>query len=107
MSENSNQKTDLRRREFLKGLATVPVFGLFLVNLWQKLRRDELKRNNILTDLVQEKKAPAVISGLSDSKHLIWELLAMVGAAATWFAVPGLRQQVGPMVLISVPRKII
>ena len=70
MSENSNQKTDLRRREFLKGLATVPVFGLFLANLWQKLRMDALKRNNLLTDLVQEKKAPAVISRLSDSKHL-------------------------------------
>ena len=70
MSENSNQKTDLKRREFLKGLATVPVFGLFLANLWQKLRRDALKRNNLLTDLVQEKKAPTVISRLSDSKHL-------------------------------------
>jgi len=72
MSENSNQTSsaDQNRRNFLKALATVPVLGLFLVNLWQKLRRDALKRNNLLTDLVQEKKAPAVISGLSDSKHL-------------------------------------
>ena len=72
MSENSNQTSsaDQNRRNFLKALATVPVLGLFLVNLWQKLRRDALKRNNLVTDLVQEKKAPAVISGLSDSKHL-------------------------------------
>jgi len=72
MSENSNQTSseDQNRRNFLKALATVPVLGLFLVNLWQKLRRDAFKRNNLLTDLVQEKKAPAVISGLSDSKHL-------------------------------------
>ena len=72
MSENSNQNpsTDQDRREFLKALATVPVLGLFLVNLWQKLSRDKLKRANLLSDLVQEKKAPAVISGLSDSKHL-------------------------------------
>jgi len=72
MSENLNQSSsaDQNRRNFLKALATVPVLGLFLVNLWQKLRRDALKRNNLLTDLVQEKKAPAVISGLSDSKHL-------------------------------------
>ena len=72
MSENSNQNpsTDQDRREFLKALATVPVLGLFLVNLWQKLSRDKLKRANLLSDLVQEKKAPVVISGLSDSKHL-------------------------------------
>ena len=72
MSENSNQNpsTDQDRREFLKALATVPVLGLFLVNLWQKLSRDKLKRANLLSDLVQEKKAPVVSSGLSDSKHL-------------------------------------
>ena len=70
MSERSNNNMDQKRRDFLKGLATVPVFGLFLVNLWAKLKKDALKRKNLLTDLVNEKKAPAVISGLSDSKHL-------------------------------------
>ena len=62
MSENSNQQNnDMKRRELLKGLATVPVLGLFLVNLWQKLRRDALKKSNILSNLVQEKSAPAVV----------------------------------------------
>ena len=71
MSENSNQQNnDMERRELLKGLATVPVLGLFLVNLWQKLRRDTLKKSNILSNLVQEKSAPAVVKGLSDSRHL-------------------------------------
>ena len=66
MSENSNQQNnDMKRRELLKGLATVPVLGLFLVNLWQKLRRDALKKSNILSNLVQEKSAPAVVKGLS------------------------------------------
>jgi len=38
MSESSNQQNnDMKRRELLKGLATVPVLGLFLVNLWQKV----------------------------------------------------------------------
>ena len=47
MSENSNQQNnDMKRRELLKGLATVPVLGLFLVNLWQKIRRDTLKKSN-------------------------------------------------------------
>ncbi|MEE3136137.1 MAG: gfo/Idh/MocA family oxidoreductase, partial [Candidatus Neomarinimicrobiota bacterium] len=71
MSENSNQQNnDMERRELLKGLATVPVLGLFIVNLWQKIRRDTLKKSNILSNLVQEKSAPAVVKGLSDSRHL-------------------------------------
>ena len=70
MSDKPNGNMDQKRRDFLKGLATVPVFGFFLVNLWAKLRRDALKRKNLLTDLINEKKAPAVLSKLSDSKHL-------------------------------------
>ena len=71
MSENNKQQSnDLDRRELLKGLATVPVFGLFLSQLWRKIRRDTLKKSNILSGLVQEKSAPAIIKGLSDSKHL-------------------------------------
>ena len=64
------KKTDLVRREVLKGIATIPIIGIFLISLWQKLRRDKLKRSNILSDLIQEKKTPAIISGLSNSKHL-------------------------------------
>ena len=71
MSENNNQENNnMERRELLKGLATVPVFGLFLLNLWQKMRRDAIKKSNILSNLVQENSAPAVIKGLSDSRHL-------------------------------------
>ena len=72
MSDQTNQqnKPNLERRELIKSLATVPVFGLFLVNLWRKMRRDALKKSNLLSDLIQEKSAPAVISGLSDSRHL-------------------------------------
>ena len=72
MSEKSNQPSEnnMDRRNVLKGLATIPVFGLFLVNLWRKIRRDSLMKSNLLSDLVQEKSAPAVISSLSDSRHL-------------------------------------
>ncbi len=72
MSDNTNKEngTNMDRREILKGLATVPVLGLFLANLWRKMRRDTLKKSNLLADLIQEKSAPAVISGLSDSRHL-------------------------------------
>ena len=72
MSNNTSEekRINLKRRELLKGLATVPIFGLFLVNLWKKIRRDALKKANLLSDLVQEKSAPTIISGLSDSRHL-------------------------------------
>ena len=72
MSDNTDKDNgkNINRREILKGLATIPVFGLFLVNLWQKIRRDALRKSNLLGDLIQEKSPPAVISGLSDSRHL-------------------------------------
>ena len=72
MSDNTDKDNgkNMDRREILKGLATIPVFGLFLVNLWQKIRRDALRKSNLLGDLIQEKSPPAVISGLSDSRHL-------------------------------------
>jgi len=72
MSDNTDKDNgkNMNRREILKGLATIPVFGLFLVNLWKKIRRDALRKSNLLGDLIQEKSPPAVISGLSDSRHL-------------------------------------
>jgi len=48
MSDNTDKDNgkNMNRREILKGLATIPVFGLFLVNLWQKIRRDALRKSN-------------------------------------------------------------
>ena len=62
MNNNTNEEkgTKMKRRELLKGLATIPIFGLFLVNLWKKIRRDALKKANLLSDLVQEKSAPTL-----------------------------------------------
>ena len=34
MSNESSADQNVERRDFLKTLATVPVFGFFLVNLW-------------------------------------------------------------------------
>ena len=82
MSDKLNEKMDQKRRDFLKGLATVPVLGFFLVNLWAKLRRDALKRKNLLTDLINEKKAPAIVSKLSDSKHLNIGIIGYGGRGA-------------------------
>ena len=63
-------KTNLERRDLLKGLAGVPVAGFFLLNLWQKVKRDKIKKSNLLSNLVNEKKAPAVVKSLSNSRHL-------------------------------------
>jgi predicted dehydrogenase len=63
-------KTSLGRRKLLKSLATVPIFGVFLIALWQKMRMDALKKSNVLSNLIQEKTAPAAISDLSNTKHL-------------------------------------
>ena len=43
MSNNLNKKdtTDNVRREFLKGLATIPILGIFILNVLQKWRRDK------------------------------------------------------------------
>ena len=63
-------KTNLERRDLLKGLAGVPVAGFFLLNLWQKVKRDKIKKSNLLSNLVNEKKAPAAVKSLSNSRHL-------------------------------------
>ena len=66
----SSKNTNLERRDLIKGLATVPVAGVFLVNLWRKMKRDATKKANLLSDLVQEKSAPNVVRSLSNSRHL-------------------------------------
>jgi len=70
MSNESSKDQNVERRDFIKTLATVPVFGFFLVNLWLKLKKDEQKRKNLLIDLVQKKQAPSILKNRSNGKHL-------------------------------------
>ena len=65
--KNKKNSTNLDRRELIKGLAGVPVAGFFLVNLWQKVRRDRIKKSNLLSNLVKDKKAPACLLYTSPS----------------------------------------
>tara|TARA_B100001769_G_C22111196_1_gene601141 strand:- start:2220 stop:3857 length:1638 start_codon:yes stop_codon:yes gene_type:complete len=69
MSDKQN-KPNFERRDLLKGLATVPVAGIFLVNLWRKISRDKAKKANLLSDLIQKKSAPAAVKSISNSRHL-------------------------------------
>ena len=84
MSNNLNKKdtTDNVRRELLKGLATIPILGIFILNVLQKWRRDKLKKSNIMADFVQEKEAPSVISNLSNSQHLKLGIIGYGGRGA-------------------------
>ncbi len=62
--------TDLDRREILKGLATLPVVGVLFYNILRKMKRDALRKSNLLSDLISEHQAPAVISSKSPGEHL-------------------------------------
>ena len=68
--DQKKDKANLERRDLIKGLAGVPVTGFFLLNLWQKIRRDKIKKSNLLSGLVKEKKPPAAIKSLSNTRHL-------------------------------------
>jgi len=60
-NSESSKKESIKRRDILKGLATMPVFGAFFSVLLRKKSLDDLKRNEILAELGLEGKAPAVI----------------------------------------------
>lgn len=50
----------LERRNFLKGLATIPVFGFFLYKLFRKKAFDDNRKKQILEELGVDGNAPAV-----------------------------------------------
>lgn len=55
------KKKIIGRRDILKGLATIPVFGPFFYALFRKKWLDDLKKKQILAELGVGPKAPAVI----------------------------------------------
>ena len=69
-NNKSDNKTNLDRRELLKGLATLPVLGAFFASLWAKYRRDAMKKSALLQDLIKEKKAPSVVSYIGNHERL-------------------------------------
>ncbi|MGH7491495.1 MAG: Gfo/Idh/MocA family protein [bacterium] len=56
-----SQNSGVPRRDFLKGLATIPVFGAFFYELAKKRAQDHYKKNEILAELGIGQEAPAVI----------------------------------------------
>jgi hypothetical protein len=72
MSENKDNKKSekpkkdsekggtFNRRDILKGLATIPVFGPFLYAFFRKKWLDDLRKKEILAELGMNGEAPAV-----------------------------------------------
>ncbi|GAG09258.1 unnamed protein product, partial [marine sediment metagenome] len=67
------EKVSLERRDILKGLATIPVFGPFLYAFLKKKLSDDFKKKEILAELGISKKEPEVLpeTVLKKPKELI------------------------------------
>jgi predicted dehydrogenase len=67
------EKVSLSRRDILKGMATIPVFGPFLYSLLKKKLSDDFKRKEILAELGISGKPPAVLpkTTLKKTKELV------------------------------------
>lgn len=63
------KKRSIGRRDILKGLVTLPVFGPFFYLLGKKHMLDNLKKKEILAELGVEGKAPAVLPKTTMKKH--------------------------------------
>ncbi len=68
--ENLQEKPSgsIKRRDVLKGLATIPVLGAFAYSLYRKRKYDRLLRDTILNELDLKDETPAVTPVKSDSK---------------------------------------
>jgi predicted dehydrogenase len=67
------EKVILARRDILKGMATIPVFGPFLYAFLKKKLSDDFKRKEILAELGISGKPPAVLpkTTLKKTKELV------------------------------------
>jgi predicted dehydrogenase len=63
------RKGYFERRDILKGLATLPVLGIFFYKLGRKKAMDDYRKQEILAELGLEKKAPAVLPKTTMKKN--------------------------------------
>lgn len=55
------KKSGMKRRDILKGLAGLPVFGIFIYEFFKKRFFDQSRKKNILSELSPAGQAPAVV----------------------------------------------
>ena len=58
----------ITRRDILKGLASLPVFGVFFYKLLKKKSLDNSKKDEILSEFDFDKGAPAVLPKSNSDK---------------------------------------
>jgi len=61
VSPDSQDEPSFSRRDIIKGLATIPALALFLYNYIKKSALDSMRRLQVMSELGQSKKAPAVL----------------------------------------------
>jgi predicted dehydrogenase len=64
ISQEKSSKGGIKRRDLLKGLAALPVVGVFIYSFFEKRSLDKNKKSNILAELgiTEKPQAPAVIT---------------------------------------------
>jgi len=68
-NNNGSARDGIPRRDVLKGLAGIPVFGYFFYRFFRKKSMDNYKRKEILDELgISEQQAPAVVTTTTGKK---------------------------------------
>ncbi len=70
-SKKQGKDEGFKRRDFLKGLASVPIFGVFFYNLLEKKSSENERKEEILKELGLSNEAPAVHTSPTASGDLI------------------------------------
>lgn len=73
------KKEAISRRDILKALATIPVFGGFFFGLYKKRKLDDLKKKDILAELGISGKAPAILPKTTFKKSGEFIRLGIIG----------------------------
>lgn len=74
------KKTErIKRRDILKGLATVPVIGPFFYSFWKKKLLDDTRRKEILAELGLDTKIPDVFPKTTRKKPVDLIRLGIIG----------------------------
>lgn len=70
MEENKKEKNNFSRRTLIKGLAGVPILGLFSFEAFKKINFDKEKRSRVIKELgLEDLKAPRQVSLSSGGKE--------------------------------------
>ena len=79
-SDSSSKKSKFKRRDFLKGLAGLPVFGVFIYEFLKKTSYNN--KEEIISELGLNNEAPVIISSSGQNKNTPLIRLGIIGFGA-------------------------